>query len=302
MIRLDEELSQKLAAIELVLMDVDGTLVTAEQRTFENVVAQLRKLKVLSIGFSIATGRTIAGVSFVTERLRSTRALLPPMITYNGAVVIAGRDASLIEAERIDRFAFRALVERCRRLDLHPLAYACRLTFDFMPLETVYTEFSKQPDREFNGMTVSRVPDMLDVDDDFVAVLVEMKDAASGVALTRELCDTFEGILRVTTSGGQYVEISAPKGTKAHAMRQLARMRGVDISRILAIGDNYNDLEMMKSAGVAAAVANAPEEVRAAAAINCTRPGGEGVVEVLRTLTRVVRSVRPHKRTPMFAR
>src|SRR3984957_13266514 len=98
MIRLNEELSQKLAAIELVLMDVDGTLVTAEQRTFENVVAQLRKLKVLSIGFSIATGRTIAGVSFVTERLRSTRALLPPMITYNGAVVIAGRDASLIEA------------------------------------------------------------------------------------------------------------------------------------------------------------------------------------------------------------
>src|SRR5512135_685353 len=123
MIRLSEEETQKLAAVRLVLMDVDGTLVTAEKKDFDNVIRQLRKLKVLGIGFSIATGRSIAGVKFVVDHLHTVRARLPPMITYNGAVVIAGQDSSLIETELIDRDAYRALIERCRQRALHPLVY-----------------------------------------------------------------------------------------------------------------------------------------------------------------------------------
>jgi Cof subfamily protein (haloacid dehalogenase superfamily) len=294
MIRLSEEDTRKLAAVRLVLMDVDGTLVTAEKTDFDNVIRQLRKLKAVGIGFSIATGRSIAGVKFVADQLHTTRARLPPMITYNGAVVIAGQDNSLIEVERIDRGAYKALTERCCQLALHPLVYACRLTFDFTPQETVYSDAPCPPDREFNGMPVQRVPDLASVEDEFVAVLVEMKDPAHGIKLTAELEELFKGKLRVTTSGGRFVEISAPTGTKAHAMRRLARMRGVELSQILAIGDSYNDLEMLKHAGIAAAVANAPEAVRETASIKCTQSAGKGVVEVLRHLTRVVRSPLPN--------
>lgn len=294
MIRLSDEVNQKLAAVRLVLMDVDGTLVTADKKDFGNVIRQLRKLKALGIGFSIATGRSIAGVKFVADHLHTTHARLPPMITYNGAVVVAGQDSSLIEAEQIDHSAYRALLEHCHQSALHPLVYACRLTFDFTPKEAVYSDAPNPREREFNGMPVQSVPDLTSVEDEFVAVLIETSDPAHGAKLAAELAEVFNGVLRVTTSGGRFVEISAPNATKAHAMRRLARMRGVKLSQILAIGDNYNDVEMLKDAGIAAAVANAPELVRETASIKCTQPAGKGVVEVLRQLTRVVRSPLPN--------
>src|SRR4051812_33374311 len=121
-------------------MDIDGTLVDADHPTFENVVDQLRKLKLLSIGFSIATGRTIRGASIVTQRLTDIGAHLPPMITYNGAVVLSAADSKIVTRYLIDRAAFEAVVRRCRELGIEALAYACQQHFDFLPEETVYCE------------------------------------------------------------------------------------------------------------------------------------------------------------------
>ena len=52
MLQLDAELATRLARIRLVLMDIDGTLVTADRQSFNNVIVQLRKLKALGIGFA----------------------------------------------------------------------------------------------------------------------------------------------------------------------------------------------------------------------------------------------------------
>ena len=62
------------------------------------------------------------------------------------------------------------------------------------------------------------------------------------------------------------------------------RMRKFSISSVMAIGDNFNDLEMIEQSGVGVAVANAPPEVLEVARIRCTRPAAQGVVEVLRDL------------------
>jgi haloacid dehalogenase-like hydrolase len=69
-------LAEKLRKIRLVLMDFDGTLIRADKSTFDNVLVQLRKLRRLRIGFSIATGRTIAGASFVGKPKEGRRDLV----------------------------------------------------------------------------------------------------------------------------------------------------------------------------------------------------------------------------------
>jgi Cof subfamily protein (haloacid dehalogenase superfamily) len=293
LITLTEQLASRLVKVRLVLMDIDGTLVDSTHSTFENVEDQLRKLKRLNIGFSIATGRTIRGASFVTDRLRQMSSHLPPMITYNGAVVLSAADSKIVQRRLIDRAAFAAIVTRCRSLGIEALAYACGQYFDFLPHETVYSEGASRPQPEFNGMQIRFVDDLLAVDDDFVAVLIDVPDPDIRVALANELSDSFQAVLRVTTSGGGYIEICHPAGTKRDAMAVLARIKGIDISQIMAIGDNYNDKEMIAAAGVGVAVANAPEELRRVAVITCSLPSGQGVVQALRALTRAVRSPLP---------
>lgn len=289
MIQLDHELAAKLGRIRLVLADIDGTLVSADNLTFGNVLLQLRKLKPLGIGFSIATGRTIRGASFVTDQLHQSGSRLPPMITYNGAVVLAGKDSTLLSRRLIGASDFRAVIEACRRRSLHTTAYACGSQLDFIPRESVYSECAEAPAIDFNGMEIRRVPDLTTVDDDFVAVLVEVP-AGTGEGLLANLQAELGDRVRVTTSGGRYIEICHTLGTKLNAMAELAKLQQLKVEEIMTIGDNYNDLEMIAGAGVGVAVANAPELVRGSATFQTSLPSGQGVVEALRALTRAVRS------------
>lgn len=63
----------------------------------------------------------------------------------------------------------------------------------------------------------------------------------------------------VTTSSPNYLEILPPHCTKGDALRWIAKEKGY--TKTIAIGDFYNDLEMLRAADVAAAVANARPEL-----------------------------------------
>jgi Cof subfamily protein (haloacid dehalogenase superfamily) len=283
-------LAERLTRIRLVLMDIDGTLLTAGKESFRNVILQLRGLKQLGIGFSIATGRTIQGASIVARQLQGIGSRMPPMITYNGGVVLSASDSSLIVCHRLERPAFEALVRWCRTRGLQMLAYSCQTEFDFSALETVYTEGRAGPELDFNGMPVQIVEDLLAVNNDFVAVLIEANDVSENTLLSQELASNVGDALRITNSGGRYIEVSHPSGTKLRGMIDVAKIRRITIENMMAIGDSYNDLEMIKSAGVGVSVLNAPAAVRNAADLRCTRAGAEGVVEALRVLARTLRS------------
>lgn len=283
------DLQQRLARIRLVLMDIDGTLVSSDKATFANVVEQLKKLKRRNIRFSIATGRTISGSSAVLAGLRAVGMRMPSMITYNGGVLLSAQDLSLSHRHLIGRADFEALIMFCRARGLKPIAYACDERLDLPPFETAYVESDNSPMAEFNGMTTRSVDDLTAVEDDFVAVLIEAPNVDAAIQMAAEMASTFAGRLRVSTSGGSYVEVCHLEGTKLKAMTRLAKLHNIALDEIMAIGDNLNDLEMIRGAGVGVAVSNSSDAVKAEADIVCSRPSGEGVVQALRMLIGAVR-------------
>ena len=56
----------------------------------------------------------------------------------------------------------------------------------------------------------------------------------------------------------RFVEILSPDCSKANAIRQLAGRWGVDLAEVVAVGDNFNDLDMIEAAGLGVAMGNAP--------------------------------------------
>ncbi|WP_330084350.1 HAD hydrolase family protein [Methylocystis iwaonis] len=289
-LRPEARTAARLKRIKLVLMDVDGTLVTSDSATFSRVVDQLRRLKGIGVNFSIATGRTINGVAPIIQQMEDVGAKLPPMITYNGAVVALGEKPLVLKIKTIERGAFSELVKRCRVAGVSPLAYACTATPFGVLQETTYSEGADGATTEFNGSLVRRVDDLLRIEDDIVAVLIRRPAGPAGDALLADLTDRFGRVLRITTSGGPYIEICHPLGNKRNAMVELAQMLRIEAEDVMAIGDNFNDLEMIEGAGVGVAVANSPELVKAAATLVCSQGGANGVVEALRVLMRVIRT------------
>ena len=64
------------------------------------------------------------------------------------------------------------------------------------------------------------------------------------------------------------VDILPAGCSKASALMRLAELRGVALTEILAIGDNWNDVPMLRLAGRSVLMANAPEELKTLAANN----------------------------------
>lgn len=68
--------------------------------------------------------------------------------------------------------------------------------------------------------------------------------------------------LTVTTSGYNTIEITSLNANKGSALAHLSEILGIKSSEVMAVGDNFNDKEMLDWAGVSAAVENADPEIK----------------------------------------
>ncbi len=81
-----------------------------------------------------------------------------------------------------------------------------------------------------------------------------------------------------------YLEI-VPKGAnKASALVHLVAILGLDLSQVAAIGDGYNDIEMIREAGLGIAMGNAPAAVKSAADWVTGTNNEAGVAQAVRRL------------------
>ncbi|UCD28267.1 MAG: HAD family hydrolase [Planctomycetota bacterium] len=84
--------------------------------------------------------------------------------------------------------------------------------------------------------------------------------------------------------GLHVVECFAPQVSKWHGIKQVAGQRGIDDSQIAAIGDDINDLEMIRHAGFSVAMGNAIEQVKAAANLQVPTHDQNGVAKAVEAI------------------
>jgi hydroxymethylpyrimidine pyrophosphatase-like HAD family hydrolase len=70
--------------------------------------------------------------------------------------------------------------------------------------------------------------------------------------------------------------------SKWDALHRLARQEGIASAEIMAVGDDENDLEMIRHAGLGVAMGNATETVKAVADFVTTSNAEDGLVHALR--------------------
>ena len=286
--------------VEFVLMDIDGTLVFGSDHDLQNVAHQLSRLRRYKVSFSVATGRTIFGARQVLGEIDPDHRV-EWIISYNGAVIARPdarpwiEDRLLIEPSLLDR-----LFSICVNQGLGPLVYTCGSHFDTRWPEEVFGTIHSLPGRdvEFNGMPIRRVSklDAIPVAD-VVAVLISAKAASESILdFAQKLRQEVGDQLRITTSGGEFVEIANVLATKRFAMENLCLSQRIDVANVMAIGDNFNDLEMLISAGFGVAVENSPDAVKSGSRIVTKQKGAAGVTEVLQLVAEAYRYQERHRR------
>lgn len=279
------------AAIELVVLDIDGTLIAAANEPV-GVLAQ-KLYRTLSSGYSvritIATGRAFGGAAPIIDALGVTN----PVVLYNGAIVADRGGAHLLFRKSIDADTVRQAVALAVRAGASALVYNCRPSPPQQTLpgtgaegpgliETV-TGWSRglEPVREVNGLHVEWQPaDAPVIVSEATAVLVMCSDPESHLPAALQRLPH----VSATSSGAGYAELRPAGVSKAIGVEYLARHLGISRANVLAIGDNDNDVEMLDWAGIGVAVHGATQRAVQACDYTTTQRSASGVIEILRVV------------------
>ena len=80
--------------------------------------------------------------------------------------------------------------------------------------------------------------------------------------LAQHICNEVGGIETLSFRGEKWRRFASVGADKVSAIRALTKHLGIDISMIVAFGDDYNDIEMIKAVGMGVAMGNAIKEVK----------------------------------------
>ena len=108
-----------------------------------------------------------------------------------------------------------------------------------------------------NNVTV--VDDIFKVEEPYIKISLYEKDGAQHY---EEWVERFKGLIRVVTSGMEWLDTIQDGVDKGSAIRALEKQFNVRPEEIMALGDNYNDLEMLSAVKNGVAMENAPEAVK----------------------------------------
>ena len=244
----------------LLALDLDGTVLGPSLLPSERTRAAIRAARDRGVLVVIATGR------MYQSTVRHVRALdLPgPLICYQGADVREmpgpdGRPGALLRHLTLPASVAREAVAWAREHGLGPHVN----TDDRLIMEVG----DREADEYELGSSVipNLVPDLMAA----ITVPVTKVLAVGRPGLPEGLLaagrERFAGRAEVTVSHPQYLEFMAPGAHKGAALTWLAARLRIPMAETMAIGDQHNDLEMLRSAGIGVAMGGAPAAVVAAA-------------------------------------
>jgi Cof subfamily protein (haloacid dehalogenase superfamily) len=292
----------------LVAVDVDGTLLNTE---FEDDVAP----RVRDAIFRVRGAGHLLAICTGRNRLSAARVIASaggaldgvPQILLNGAVVLDGGSGEVLREAGLPRDVLRRLVELFRAHGVMPLMFTGDdagggVTIESQPPNSILGRYLERR-REKVG-AVEEVDDLL-AHLPLSALELGTIDLADKVRaleadIRRDLDDAVQ-VVRTETllarNAYMWLEVYRSDCTKGSGLELLARTRDVPRDRIVAIGDNYNDLDMFAAAGHRVAMGNAPEEVRAAADRIAPHVAAHGAAVVLEEIAAGLYPAPPHTRT-----
>lgn len=249
---------------DAVVSDLDGTLVTADQRVGERDRAAIRRLRELGIPVIPGTGRPPINVRKVVQKLGLELALCS-----NGGCCWDFSREEMVFGVYMETNLARRLIGWLRERGLLFIIHTPPCTYRSPGAEVVPRyDISTAGDEPLLVLTPEAPLEEINI----LKILVVECDERQVMA---EMAKDFsEKELTICSSQTTFVDCSPSDVTKGGGLRQLAEVKGWRLENILAMGDNFNDQTMLEAAGKSAVPADGVAEMRALAKF-VTAPCGE---------------------------
>ncbi|MDO4730677.1 MAG: HAD family hydrolase [Clostridia bacterium] len=236
----------------LILSDLDGTLIPESRDIPKRNIDAIERFKKLGGKFSLATGRNKFSVSKYNESLKFNA----PAIILNGGAIYDFENDEFISELFVNKTNAAAYMKKI--LEKFP-SVGVEIYVDGainIIKENEYVQYHMN--MENNNYVYCNLEDIKSpwykvffaVDE---KIMNQVKEYAQSI--------TGEDVIWVT-SCGNFLEMLPSNSNKGNAFNRLIGHLKIDNSKACAIGDYYNDWDLLKAAGICAAPENAPEDIK----------------------------------------
>ena len=257
---------------KLVALDLDGTLVEPLKPVRPRVVASVRAAQAAGVRVTLVTGRMFVGAEpFV--RLLSIEG---PIVCYQGAVIADALTGRFERKIALPNAIALRIYEAAKPRGYHVQFY--RDDRFYVERRNTYSDLYAR----ISGSEPIVVPSLPAAfagrDSTKVNIVTEPDKTPECLALMKDVCgdDAY-----VTRSNPEFVEMLSPKVDKGVTLALVASELGIAIEDVLAIGDSYNDLPLLRTAGFGVAMGSGPPELKAEADAVVGDVEHDGVAEAI---------------------
>lgn len=262
-------------AIKLAALDLDDTLLDGALKISDECVETIRQVRAKGIIVTLATGRMFKSALPYARQLN----IDVPLITYQGAWVKNSISGEEIYYQPVPCDLARDVMQFLRDRGVHFHTY-----FN----DNLCMEALTEEGRYYSGIAGIEpvlLPNLIESleTEKPIKILAVSFDEQKILDMEAELKKRFGTRLYITRSKPYFLEVMDARATKADALQVIARHYNIKQNEVMAVGDSYNDLAMIKWAGTGVAMGNACDAIKESADFITASNEEDGVAEALRS-------------------
>ena len=263
--------------IKLVAIDMDGTLLNSKKELLEETKQYFKDFhkKETETLLVLCTGRPETGIRPYLKDLGYLEEN-HYIISQNGANIYESRTGKRVMDAFLDSAAIQKWIELGKKHGISVMGAGVDYYYCFDQEPTEWMEF----DVKLVSGKLKRIPTKESLNTDFYKILL-MGDEEQLNEFETFIPQEWRDEFYVVRSQKYLVEVLTKGVNKAFGLEKLAKELIIQPSEIAAIGDAANDIEMLEYAGLAIAMGNASEEVKAISDIVTDTNENNGVIKAI---------------------
>lgn len=264
-----------------VFIDIDGTLIRSDHSLSQITIGVIQRVKQMGIKVVLVSARPLHGILSISKQIGFSDV---PIASLNGSYIAL--DELVLYNKIIEVQLLSQLYNKLKNYNVSIIYYQQMKWF--AEAENRYT-INEQKITEI-PLIIASFNDLLNMwkkDNTGPNKLLVVGEPGQIKIIQEDLRPSFDHMLNMYTSKPIYLEVMDIEASKTYAVQFFMEKYNFKREEVIAIGDNFNDKEMIEFAGVGIAMGNAPDEVKNVADYVTDTNNNDGVAKALSHFLRI---------------